>query len=632
MRVREAFEAAQQLGWDQAIQNALYRTALRLGWYKTRSHKLKTKYPLNFHDLFTPVEKEEILTLIGANGLNKLISQADEIVSGNFERFGSGRSAINLTPQDANYHWSDIERGIIERDPLVDIKEIWEPARFAWAITLGKAFALTNGQNYPDAFLSYLHFFIENNPIDHGSNWISGQEVGIRLINTLIAARLFEPVLTERSKHFIAGFTVAHAERVRETLVYARSQNNNHYLVECIALLTASIAVPGHVNARTWYRLGRKGIIWCLQNQIHSTGEYVQHSTNYHRLMLQAMVWAVTIEPALLDDPAIGKMLPAIDWFAARVDKISGSTPNLGANDGALLFPLDGLRFTDHRGVLQQSLRAFTMVGSKPGLWDEGAMWFGLPRSEGIADTPRPPSILHADRAWAELRVIEHTDRPSHADHLHLDLWWKGSNICLDPGTYSYNLPAPWDNSFMSASAHNTVTVNNFDQMRRVSKFLYLDWGNSWIENADPGSIRAVTDVWERLGISHKREVALVNNAEWKITDHLTSVMPQNGDHATLRWNFPEAPWTIFETEGTIELTLRTEVGKIAIFLSADGPINGIKLVRGGSLVHGVLMANETEGWHSRGYLKKDPCLSFIMRAELARELNLSTTIRLDEV
>lgn len=632
MRLKDMFEAAQQLGWDQAIQNGIYRVALRLGWYKLGATRLDLKHSILLSELFTPTDKEEILALIGKKGCDTLISQAEEIVGGNFERFGSGLAAIDLTPLNSNIHWSDLERQTGTHSTTTDIKEIWEPARFAWAVVLGRAFYLTQEQKYLNAYLSNFHLFIENNPIDHGPNWTSGQEVGIRMINNLIAARLFESGLTEQTKNLIAGYTTAHAERARKTLIYARSQNNNHYLVESIALLTASIALPDHNKARSWYRQGMKGIKWCLKNQIKSTGEYIQHSTNYHRLMLQAMVWAVTIQPAFLDDLVIDQVLLAIDWLTARVDKTSGGVPNLGANDGALLFQLDGLPFTDYRGVLQQALRAFTITGLKPGAWDEGALWLGLPASENITKTPRPNSILRTDRGWGLLRVIEHTDRPSHADHLHFDLWWKGLNICLDPGTFSYNLPTPWDNPLTVASAHNTVTINGFDQMRKVSKFLYLDWGNSWIESSTGTSVLASTDVWDRFGILHQREVGVVNATEWLITDYLTSKIPHDGDYADLRWNFPDAPWTLFETENGVELSLRLDVGKMTVQINGEEQIFGLKLVRGGMLAHGQIPASVTEGWHSRGYLSKEACLSLSVRMALPPNLAISTRIRLDEV
>ncbi len=59
---------------------------------------------------------------------------------------------------------------------------------------------------------------------------------------------------------------------------------------------------------------------------------------------------------------------------------------------------------------------------------------------------------------------------------LHVDLWWRGHNVALDAGTYSYNAPEPWDNVLAQTAYHNTVTVDDLDQMERVAKFLWLPW------------------------------------------------------------------------------------------------------------------------------------------------------------
>ena len=46
----------------------------------------------------------------------------------------------------------------------------------------------------------------------------------------------------------------------------------------------------------------------------------------------------------------------------------------------------------------------------------------------------------------------------------------------LSAGTYLYNVDAPWDNALTHTAVHNTVSVDGSEQMRRVSRFLYLDW------------------------------------------------------------------------------------------------------------------------------------------------------------
>ena len=67
---------------------------------------------------------------------------------------------------------------------------------------------------------------------------------------------------------------------------------------------------------------------------------------------------------------------------------------------------------------------------------------------------------------------------------LHVDLHWRGVNIALDPGTYSYNAPAPWDKAFFGAEYHNTVTVDSAQPMDRASRFLWLPWETGTLRNS----------------------------------------------------------------------------------------------------------------------------------------------------
>ena len=96
---------------------------------------------------------------------------------------------------------------------------------------------------------------------------------------------------TPERKAALARSIAFHASRIIPTLVYARSQQNNHLLTEAAGLLTAGLALPGHPQASHWCALGWKWLNEGLRSQIDSYGEYAQHSTNYHRLMLQVVLW-----------------------------------------------------------------------------------------------------------------------------------------------------------------------------------------------------------------------------------------------------------------------------------------------------------------------------------------------------
>ena len=72
------------------------------------------------------------------------------------------------------------------------------------------------------------------------------------------------------------------------------------------------------------------------------------------------------------------KLASATRWLAALTDPISGGAVNLGANDGAYIFPLANGDFRDFRPVVQAASRLFLGADAfESGAWDEMSLWFG---------------------------------------------------------------------------------------------------------------------------------------------------------------------------------------------------------------------------------------------------------------
>ena len=75
--------------------------------------------------------------------------------------------------------------------------------------------------------------------------------------------------------------------RVARHIGYAVSQKNNHALSEACGLLLISHLFPEfRCGAARWGATGRKVLASELRRQVYEDGSYVQHSMNYHRVML----------------------------------------------------------------------------------------------------------------------------------------------------------------------------------------------------------------------------------------------------------------------------------------------------------------------------------------------------------
>ena len=98
----------------------------------------------------------------------------------------AGPVPLQLTFNEPLHHWTEYETGKapfpFSLFPIPDIKFIWEPARFGWAFTLGRAYHITQDEKYAEAFWKYFETFTDGNPPYLGPHWMNGQEVAIRLM------------------------------------------------------------------------------------------------------------------------------------------------------------------------------------------------------------------------------------------------------------------------------------------------------------------------------------------------------------------------------------------------------------------------------------------------------------------
>ena len=659
-RISIAFKAARQLGFTQVALNALYRFGLVTGYYRRAIQPPITErhLPSTIRNLFNLPTRAELYAVIGENGLQTLLAEADEIVNGKFRQFGGDPVEINLTPPGPLAHWTDYETGKVpipdSRFPIPDIKFTWEPARFGWAFILGRAYHLSGNEKYAEAFWRYFETFSAANPPYLGPNWMSGQEVGFRLMAFIWAGQVFAKSEHSSPKRLVelAISTATHAARIPPSLPYARSQNNNHLLTEAAALYTAALALPEHPDSAHWLALGQKWLAWCFKHQIDAYGEYVQHSTNYQRLMLQTALWVRALEnrdSRIENSPSIvnrqssivnENLALATHWLLSLLDPESGRVPNLGANDGALIFPLSTCEFADFRPVAQSAARAFLGYTLPTGAWDETSLWFGLPRNENQLEILRyPGDQIIAKNSWGYLRAVRFKSRPSHADQLHFDLWWRGLNIAQDAGTYLYNAQAPWDNRLTSTLVHNTVSVDGLEQMTRISRFLYLDWANATSKRhfeTDADFFQrnsARTYAYAKVYVRHDRTVTVFNDERWLVVDELLNVTYPGKvplEHVyRLHWLLPDWDWEFGNRDSGIELRLKSQYGWVKLEIKAE-PANlqpVTMLVRAGEILWGDL-ANRptpTRGWVSFTYSVKNPALSLSIEVKSSESIKFSS-------
>ncbi|MGD0708038.1 MAG: alginate lyase family protein [Anaerolineaceae bacterium] len=635
-RFRTGIKAAAQLGLPSVFNLALYRFGLVTGHYRrlTPIQQLPTNnYP--FKQL--PLPDRDKYRLFMGDATAPLLREADEILSGKVRLFGGPPVELQLVPPGTLHHWTDYELGKAAWG-MEDVKFLWEPARFGWALTLARAYLVSDNNSYAQYFWEQVKTFLEKNPANLGPNWASAQEVALRLICLALAMQVFHeaPATTGRREQALIAALYQHAARIPVTLPYARAQNNNHLLSEAAGLYTAGVLF----EAANWQQQGWKLFNHALQSQIASDGTYVQHSTNYHRLMLQLALWVQFVaRTSGMEFPLLTKdrLAAATRWLMTQLDDATGRVPNLGSNDGAYVLPLARGDFDDYRPVVQAASRAFLNEPYlPPGPRDEYSLWMGLPNDQSQMPSLQSvsnPAIHRLGNAqtWATLRAVRFTSRPFHADQLHVDLWWRGQAIALDAGTFQYNAAPPWDNALAVTAVHNTVTVDDRDQMLRAGRFLWLDWAQATLLSEEQNALTAEHDGYRKLGILHRRRLECQPPQHWLVADILLPTGASLQEHRfRLHWLLPDWPWKL--EGGTLKLT--PPAGSITLRIEVENDVPGnaeIQLVRGGEQLVGTGRPNPIMGWYSPTYSQRQPALSLVVEIKAVPPVKFKSLFELPD-
>jgi hypothetical protein len=571
-----------------------------------------------------------------------VLHDSERLLAGEYPMFSSRWQALDWPPRwlenpdtgrsyDANQHWSRVP----DLDPVQgDIKAVWEPSRFGFVYLLARAHALTDDVRFGVAFWEALEGWVGANTLHGGPNWRCGQETSLRVMGVLFGLLCFadHPAASRSRLELVGAMLHASALRVRATLGYALSQRNNHALSEVVCLWSLAVLFPQWPESAQLRAIAERGLAEVLEDQFYPDGAYVQQSFNYQRLAMHDLIW-LEVVAGLVGRPAPSGVRGALgrsaQFLHAIQDEASGWLPNYGANDGALILPLSIQDYRDYRPTLQAAhLLALDSRLYAPGPFDEESIWLApvaLAREVGGVNAPRVSLVaqtsghyvLRGPRSFALARAARFRHRPGQADLLHVDVWLNGLNVALDPGTYSYNKPAPWDNGLAATRIHNTGNADGLDQMVRAGRFLWLDWAQGRVVAHESSASAEVYVLETRLmpsvrgGSLHRRAV-LRHGDSYLIADSLEVAVSEVAvsevvapRRLSVHWNLADLAWTVGEIEGPFGLE-----GWLGRSYSASGV--RVSVAGGPTLRIDEVRAEPTgvRGWQSKYYGLLEPCFA----------------------
>jgi asparagine synthase (glutamine-hydrolysing) len=545
---------------------------------------------------------------------------------------------INKERWTESLHWS---QALKEENRVGDVKLTWEIGRFPQAFYLARAASLSDKifqKEFSKALEVQINSFIDKNPFPFGLHWHSSQEIVFRIIAWLFALKiLLNNYVNKEFIDKVAKEILIAAFHIEQHIDYARyAVYNNHLLSEALGLLIIGKLFPEIPESKRWVELAIEILSEEAERQFYKDGAYIQQSHNYQRVALYDMVLACLFMKDNIPKSWLKALERSLDFLVAHQNPCDGTLPNYGANDGALPLILSTCNFSDFRPILQTL--SIMLRGERlypKGIWDEEAIWLlgdktlssklkePIHKSENFTLTGFYVMRGKDPSNFASFRCGTIKDRFSQIDMLHLDVYWKGLNILVDSGSYLYNGEPSWHNHFMGTSSHNTVTIDNLNQMKHHRRFKCLYWTKAKIlEFKD--TIDYTLCIGEHYGYQqhtskciHQRSILFLKDCLWIVVDEISGKSEHKAELNWLCGNFPY-------TYNNNQLTLNTPKGSFFITI-----YNKLAQSLLGSVVSG--QESPPRGWLSRYYAEKVAVPSLLIEKKEALPITFISLLSEDE-
>jgi hypothetical protein len=454
---------------------------------------------------------------------------------------------------DISKHWTEIADYSTEAG---DIKHVWEKSRFSYLYDIIR-YDYHFNIDCSEFVFSEILSWIKANPVNCGPNYRCSQEISLRVLNWTYALNYYRnsTFLSEEIFKQIQFAIYWQIEHVYQNIDFSRiAVRNNHAITETLALYLTGLLYPQFPESVKWKEKGKKWFEEEIAYQVYEDGTFLQFSMNYHRVVVQLLTWGIVL--AEKNNEAFSKVVyeravKSVEFLRTCMVDENGYLPNYGANDGALFFKINDADYRDYRPQLS-ALATVLKLDLDFQEEAEDVNWYGLKKelrkwkpAFGIHSFEKGGYYIFRETdTLTFIRCGNHKDRPSQADNLHLDIWYKGENVLLDGGSYKYNTDQETLNYFMGTASHNTVMLENYDQMKKGSRFIWYNWTqakDAFVnETEESYNFKGAINAFSYLskGIVHEREVIKDrNNPKWIVKDRIIN----KPDELSMRqlWHLP---------------------------------------------------------------------------------------------
>jgi hypothetical protein len=465
--------------------------------------------------VFTTVSTGATSAAVSEDAKARVISTADRLMDGHGEYFGISRG--DLADPDWSYDpktGRGAPTGVYafdiayrDEDTVGDIKQIWEPSRHQHLTVLASAYALTGDDRYAVRVADHLKSWWAANPPLRSVHWVSGIEVGIRLLSWVWVRRLLDgwsgaPDLFEDNPE--ALHQIWFHQRWLAAFPSRGSSANNHVIAETAGQVAAAAAFPWFPQSPRWGAAALRSLDEQLCANTFDSGLNRELATEYHGLVLELGL------AAALEANAVGLTVPRSTWLVLRrmtdalasIVDVQLRPPRQGDADDGHGLVVDG----------EGTGRWASLLASGDALFGRLDWWPKTPggdvRTALFASLGPVPDLTEARPARrqdhladAGLTILRTSGSDSkgeiwcrcdggphgflsiaahaHADALSLEVRHDGVDILADPGTYCYHGQPEWRSYFRSTLGHNTLELDGEDQSKTGGPFLWTGHARS---------------------------------------------------------------------------------------------------------------------------------------------------------
>ncbi|WP_344717385.1 glycosyltransferase [Brevibacterium daeguense] len=400
----------------------------------------------------------------------------------------------------------------------------------------------------------------------------------------------------------------------------AFNPNNNHGFYTAVSQVHAAKYCPMFPAAQPTAEEGKERLARMAQSQFAVDGVHLEHSPDYHRMLLNSFELAVT--DGLIEDEEVKGRIERAAHVLGWMIQPDGTLVQFGDSPETRMVGREAKSIDPET----QYILSDGEQGRRPSL--ELAVYSDGGYAFVRSPQPNGPGALRQS-GYLAFSAAFHSRAHKHADDLNLVWFDRGQQILTDSGRFGYGDLLPADSpmrrdGFYYAAperqyvegtmAHNTLMMDGRNQERRTR----TPYGSGIGECSENDGVFDLSGRVHHADYIHRRRLIYRPGSELLIKDSVFSQSPETRE-GTLWFNISG----IFEVESAEESVVfvaSTEAGSLRLVVSGPGTM--IEPVRG--------QMNPMRGWRSRQDRSLEPTWSLGFRFPIDTRASVETRLALE--